>query len=89
MGVVAAAAERVRSVVKGSVLAALTSVGVPEISVGASYEMADHVSTCAANQFARALYIEVALGKKRELVPVEEAALMAALTRAQRLGSGA
>ena len=86
MGVVAFSAERVRRVVNGAVFAALASNGVPEISVDASYQIADRISTWAADQFARALYSEAVLHKERDLTPDESTLLTAALVD-QRLES--
>jgi hypothetical protein len=54
--VVAAAAERVRSVVNGAVLAALVSDGVPEISVEMSYQLAERIAVRAAEELSSALY---------------------------------
>lgn len=53
--VVTGAAERVRSVVEGAVLATLASEGVPEISVGASYRLASRLGISAAEQFVTGL----------------------------------
>jgi len=53
---VASVAERVRSVVNGAVLAALASDGVSEISVEASYQLADRIAVRAAEELASALY---------------------------------
>lgn len=76
---VAFSAERVRRVTNGAVFAALASDGVPEISVGVSYQIADHISCRAADQFARALYSEAVLRRERGLTPDESTALTAAL----------
>jgi hypothetical protein len=53
---VAAAAERVRGVVNGAVLAALASDGFPELSVEAAYQLADRIAVRAAEELASALY---------------------------------
>lgn len=57
LGVVRAA-ERVRTVVEGAVLAALASEGVPEISVEASCRLATCIAMCAAEQLAMGLWKE-------------------------------
>lgn len=85
VAVVAAAAERVRVAVDEIVFVALASAGVPEISAEALNQIADRLSTCAAEQLAVALYIEVSSHEKRELTPNERAALTVAL-RDQGLG---
>lgn len=53
---VAVAAERVRGVVNGAVLAALASDGVPELSVEMSYQLADRIAVRAAEELASVLY---------------------------------
>jgi len=84
MAGVALLAERVRRVVNGAVFAALASDGIPEISVDASYQIADQISTRTADQFARALYSEAVLCRERDLISDESKALTAALVN-QRL----